>query len=135
MLTTLTPRQDRPPRLTAPLAAATLLAALLLAPSALAARDRGTLNEAIRAQRAPLLACYDKALEAQPGLAGKLTTAFTVAEDGTVADARIAASTLRAPTLEACVRDAVAAWRFAPAPGAGPTAVRYPFTFSPGPAE
>jgi TonB family protein len=129
-----TPRRFYRP-LTAALTAAALLAALLTASPALAARDRDALHEAIRAQRAPLLACYDKALETQPGLSGKLTTAFTVAEDGTVSDARIAASTLGAPALEACVRGAVAAWRFAPAPGAGPTNVHYPFTFSPGPAE
>lgn len=74
--------------------------------------------------------CYEKELNADPNLAGKVSVRFTIAPDGRVAQAGIRESTLGSAKVEACLRGVVHTLKF-PAPrGGGVVMVSYPFLFS-----
>ena len=75
-----------------------------------------------------LIACYEKVLIADPGLAGKITLDWTVKMDGLVKDVRVASSTLSNPKVAVCVVDAVKGWKF-PKPVGGEALISYPFLF------
>ena len=75
-----------------------------------------------------LIACYEKVLITDPGLAGKITLDWTVKMDGLVKDVRVASSTLSNPKVAVCVVDAVKGWKF-PKPVGGEALISYPFLF------
>jgi hypothetical protein len=75
-----------------------------------------------------LIACYEKVLIQDPGLAGKITLDWTVKLDGMVKDVRVASSTLSNPKVAVCVVDAVKGWKF-PQPSGGEALISYPFLF------
>ncbi len=75
-----------------------------------------------------LIACYEKVLIQDPGLAGKITLDWTVKMDGLVKDVRVASSTLSNPKVAVCVVDAVKGWKF-PNPVGGEALISYPFLF------
>jgi hypothetical protein len=80
----------------------------------------------IRARLAEFTACYERALVAQPTLAGKVAATFTIAPDGSVGTIVVAGFS---PDVDACIAAVVATLSFASAPGSVPTKVNYPFVF------
>jgi hypothetical protein len=88
------------------------------------------IDRVIKSSAGVLRACYQKQLATRPELAGKLTVAFTIAKDGTIAKAVVdrEASTLHDERVEACVLRQLGKLRF---PAAKTEAkVRYPLLFS-----
>ena len=70
--------------------------------------------------------CYERELQAQPSLAGRIIVGFTIGPNGQVLTSSMASSTLGNPAVEGCVVQAVRRWRF-PAPrGGGIVVVSYP---------
>jgi hypothetical protein len=91
--------------------------------------DRDVIARPIRARFAAFRACYLRALEGDPELAGKVTARFHVTPDGTVAGVEIDGLDR---TLDACLCDEIAALHY-PAFGSarfGGVSVSYPFMFS-----
>ncbi len=84
----------------------------------------------VRAGAAPLAACYQTALAAQPGLAGEIALRFTVDASGAPQGTTVARTTLPAGAFQACVLTAFGALRF-PASSAGVLTVNYPLAFAP----
>ncbi|HVU52510.1 MAG TPA: AgmX/PglI C-terminal domain-containing protein [Polyangia bacterium] len=93
--------------------------------------DAPAIAREIRGRRKAIAACYERALKAQPTLAGKLVVRFSLAAAGTVTAVEIDDDTLGAPEVGACVRAVVLRWRF-PALAEGAAELSFPFVFQPG---
>lgn len=79
-----------------------------------------------------LRACYEKELQRNPKLIGRVTLKWGVEPEGTVSAASIASSTLANPAVESCLVRQVRSWHFPAAQS--PTVVNaYPFLFNTGP--
>lgn len=70
--------------------------------------------------------CYERELQAQQDLAGRIIVGFTIGPNGQVLASSMTSSTVGNPAVERCVVQAVRRWRF-PAPrGGGIVVVSYP---------
>lgn len=87
--------------------------------------------QAMQQHKGELNACYTEALAKQPGLRGRVVLRLTVAADGSVERARVAASSLYAAGVERCLLRAAGAWRLPPPPGGQPLTVDYPVVMVP----
>ena len=86
--------------------------------------DRGTIAKVVRSASAGFRFCFEKALQQQPGLAGKVTVEFTIEPDGSV---QTAVATGLTPEVEQCMVERARKLRFPP--GSVSTKVRFPFIF------
>ncbi len=75
-------------------------------------------------------ACYQKGLQSNPDLSGKVKVAFLIQPTGGVLGARVDDSSLNNSSVEECILNNVKTWHFPPAKGGGSTKVVYPFVFS-----
>lgn len=91
--------------------------------------DRDVIAQYIKSQLGQILYCYERQLSANPDLYGKVAIKFTIAGDGGVETQRIGDSSLKNATVEGCILQRVAKWKF-PAPDGGTKVlVTYPFLF------
>jgi len=88
------------------------------------------IDKHIRPRMKAIGQCYQTALQAKPGLSGKVTVGFVVTRDGTVGAAAIQASTLNNVTVENCIRSEILSIQFPPPATNRPIQVTYPFVFS-----
>ncbi|MFH1018261.1 MAG: AgmX/PglI C-terminal domain-containing protein [Pseudomonadota bacterium] len=72
--------------------------------------------------------CYQRQLQVQPSLRGKITTDFVIGLEGRVTSTRVKRSTMGSPPVENCVLDVIRRLIF-PKPGGGVVEVSYPFSF------
>ena len=86
------------------------------------------IRNVVRTHMAQVRICYEKALQAKPNLAGRVTVQWTIEPAGTVTRARVKESTLHDETAEQCIVTAVSGWTFAKSTG-DPVNVTYPFMF------
>jgi hypothetical protein len=93
--------------------------------------DAAAIAREIRGRKKALAACYERALKAEPTLAGKLVVRFSLAAAGTVTAVDIDDDTLGSAEVSACIRAVVLRWRF-PALAEGPAELSFPFVFQPG---
>jgi TonB family protein len=91
--------------------------------------DRAEIDEVIKRNMNQIRYCYQRVLQTQPELSGKLTVKFTIATDGTVSSASSKASTLGAPAVESCIVDRFRRMKFPAPKGGGIVLVSYPFLF------
>jgi hypothetical protein len=86
--------------------------------------------KAVVSQRADEIErCYNKSLEREPGLAGRVELEWTVDKIGVPANVRAAYDDVGSPSLLKCLRGVVERWVFPP-PKGGETRVGFPFIFS-----
>lgn len=90
-----------------------------------------TIRLRVREQSNRVRACYERRLQHDPGLAGRVAVTFVIQRDGTVGATTIAESTLADRELETCVRDVVSSITFPVAESDGRYVVTYPFLFQP----
>jgi hypothetical protein len=93
--------------------------------------DAAAIAREIRARRKAVSACYERALKAQPTLAGKLVVRFSLSAAGTVTAVDVDEDLLGSPDVTSCIRAVALRWRF-PALAEGPAALSFPFVFQPG---
>jgi len=94
--------------------------------------DKAQIDRVVKARLSSFRYCYQRALQQQPDLAGKVTVKFVVAADGSVSRSQIRFTSLQSPAVEACLTEQFRRLRF-PAPrGGGRVIVSYPFVFHPG---
>lgn len=91
--------------------------------------DREVIAAYIRSQLGQILYCYERQLSAQPDLYGKVAVKFTIAGDGTIETQRIGDTTLKNATVEGCILQRVAKWKFPTPEGGTKVMVTYPFLF------
>jgi hypothetical protein len=91
--------------------------------------DREVIAQYIKSQLGQILYCYERQLSAHPDLFGKVAVKFTIAGTGSVETQAIGDTTLKNATVEGCILNKVAKWKF-PAPAGGTKVlVTYPFLF------
>ena len=88
--------------------------------------DENTIKTYIRRYLSGIKWCYQDRLQANRKLGGKLTLAFTILPNGSVHDPRAANSTLGDATLEACITNKMARWKFPAPKDGGVVEVGYP---------
>ena len=90
---------------------------------------RDDISRVMYASAKQLRGCYQKELANDKDLSGKVVVTFRITETGTVADARVASTTLKSPPVESCILGEIGRLRFPPKAVA---TVTYPFIFSRG---
>jgi TonB family protein len=71
--------------------------------------------------------CYSRELDKDPNLYGKVTTTFTISNEGRVSDAQVLQSSLNNMNVEACLLRTIRRIRFPKPDGGGEVIVTYPF--------
>ena len=85
----------------------------------------------IRANLAQIKACYERNLQGNRQLSGRVQSAFIIGTDGRVTESSIAQSTLGNKGTENCIREAILRWKFPLPRGGGVVNVKYPFVLQP----
>ncbi|MEE2755153.1 MAG: VIT domain-containing protein [Myxococcota bacterium] len=96
---------------------------------------RGTLEKAtivrvVRRRQGAIRRCYEKQLQNNPGLSGRVKAQLTIAETGRVTSTRIQKNTTGSEVLGSCISRLMKRWRF-PKPEGGSVTVAFPFAFLP----
>ena len=88
--------------------------------------DREVIRRVIRRHFNEIRFCYQKGLQQNPRLYGRVVLRFTIDRQGKVASAMVQNSTMKHRGVESCMAKAAMRWRF-PAPRGGIVVVSYPF--------
>ncbi len=93
---------------------------------------KDVINEVVQRHRSEIRACYDAALQRNPGLRGKVVVAFNIAPNGIVQSASVKESTLGDTSLGNCIVARVKSWTFPKPEAPVVTEVSaYPFYLNP----
>ena len=91
--------------------------------------DKRIIRKVVNQHKRELTACYERQLQKQKGLHGKIVVKWTIEPSGNVASAVVVSSTMKNKAVESCLSSAIRHWRF-PAPTNGVNVlVSYPFVF------
>ena len=88
------------------------------------------IDETIKRHLSQIRYCYQRQLQKDPGLQGKLVTRFVIAQDGSVSKAETKRSTLGNAAVDSCVNGRLSRITFPEPKGGGLVIVSYPFMFS-----
>jgi hypothetical protein len=99
-------------------------------PIILGALDKSIIDRIVKQHLPQIRYCYQKELNKNPKLFGKLVIKFVIAKDGTVSSASRKSSTLKNPIVEQCVTARFRRMRFPKPKGGGIVIVSYPFIFN-----
>ncbi len=99
-------------------------------PIILGALDKSIIDRIVKQHLPQIRYCYQKELNKNPKLFGKLVVKFVIAKDGSVSSASTKASTLKNPIVEQCVNARFRRMRFPKPKGGGIVIVSYPFVFN-----
>jgi hypothetical protein len=93
--------------------------------------SREEVERVVRSRKGTIHACYQRAVNRDRSLAGKLVVNFRIGADGKVASVRIepGKSSLRSAEVESCIKRQIQGLQF---PAKGGAIVNYPFIFTPG---
>lgn len=91
--------------------------------------DREVIAQTIKTYLGQILYCYERQLSAHPDLFGKIAVRFTIGPNGMVESQKIGDTTLRNATVEGCILNKVASWKFPTPQGGTRVMVTYPFLF------
>lgn len=91
--------------------------------------DREVIAQYIKSKLGQILYCYERQLSANPDLFGKVAVKFTIGASGAVEQQLIGDTTLKNATVEGCILNRVAAWKFPQPQGGTRVLVTYPFLF------
>ncbi len=92
--------------------------------------DASVIDSVIRRHLAQIRYCYQRELNKDPSLSGKIVVKFTIAADGTVSDATIDSSTMNSEAVESCLCGRFLRFVFPEPEGGGIVVVTYPFVFT-----
>jgi pSer/pThr/pTyr-binding forkhead associated (FHA) protein len=88
------------------------------------------IGRVIRRNLARFKFCYEKQLNANPNLSGKISVYFTIAPTGSVANASVRETTMNDANVESCVEKVMRSLQFPKPRGGGIVVVTYPFVFA-----
>lgn len=100
-------------------------------PVVLGGIDKEIIRRVIRRHRAQYRYCYQKQLQKQPTLNGKVKLKLIIGPDGKVQQAVVVDSTLKSEPVEQCLASRAKRWVFPASKSAGMVVVTYPFIFKP----
>lgn len=93
------------------------------------ALDRSVIDAYIRRNLAKIRWCYEKELNKDPKLFGRIVINFIISATGAVSSSKVARTTMGNSTVESCVADQIKKIRFPAPKGGGIVIVNYPFVF------
>lgn len=88
------------------------------------------IGRVIRRNLARFKYCYEKQLNANPNLAGKISVYFTIAPTGSVASASVRETSMNDKKVESCAVTVMRSLKFPKPRGGGIVVVTYPFVFA-----
>ncbi|MGE3974894.1 MAG: AgmX/PglI C-terminal domain-containing protein [Bdellovibrionales bacterium] len=91
--------------------------------------DREGIRRVVKANARQIQACYEKALNQDPGLHGKILLEWEIGDRGRVLSARVKSSTLNNSIVEQCMIGHLKTWRFPEPPADQVAVVAFPFVF------
>jgi TonB family protein len=94
------------------------------------ALSKEEIGRVIRRNLARFKYCYEKQLNANPNLAGKIAIYFTIAPTGSVADASVRETSMNDNNVEECALKVMRSLKFPQPRGGGVVVVTYPFVFA-----
>jgi outer membrane biosynthesis protein TonB len=89
------------------------------------------IDAVIKQNLAQIRACYERNLQGNRGLAGRIKVAFLIMSSGRVQTADIVSSDLNSRATEGCITGVIKRWKFPLPRGGGVVNVNYPFVFQP----
>jgi TonB family protein len=92
--------------------------------------DREAIRKVIRDNARQIQACYEKALNKNPNLYGKVILEWVIIGNGRVSSAKVSSSTLKNSEVENCVLSRLRTWKFPEPPSDQEAVVSYPFLFN-----
>ncbi len=96
------------------------------------ALDREIVRRIVRAHINEVRTCYDRGLQKDPTLQGRVSVAFEINADGKVGSSTVQSNDLSDASVATCIAEAVERWKFPKPQGGGVVRVAYPFNLSPG---
>ncbi len=91
--------------------------------------DQGNIRRVVSAKSNAIKYCFEKELQANPKLSGKIIAQWKVGLDGSVMSSSIASSTMGNKKVEGCIARVIKRMRFQK-PKGGICIINYPFVFS-----
>ena len=101
-------------------------------PIILGALDKSLIDAVIKRHMNQIRYCYQRELNKNPNIGGKITIKFVIAKDGSVSKASVKSSTMGNSAVESCITGRFMRFQFPEPKGGGIVIVSYPFIFSPG---
>ncbi len=92
--------------------------------------SKEVIRRVVNQHKAEIKFCYERELNKQPDLEGRVVVAFVISPSGAVMSAQVSDSTLRNAGVESCLAGKVKTWSFPSPDGGGVVSVSYPFVFS-----
>ncbi len=101
-------------------------------PIILGALDKSVIDRVIKQHLSQIRYCYQKELNKNPGLYGKIVIKFVIGKDGTVSSAKTNSTSMNNPIVENCICQRFMRFQFPQPKGGGIVIVSYPFVFKSG---
>jgi hypothetical protein len=98
-------------------------------PIILGALDQSVIDKEIKKHLSQIRYCYQKELNKNPALYGKIVVKFVIAKDGSVSSAKTNTTSMNNPIVENCVCQRFMRFQFPEPKGGGIVIVSYPFVF------
>jgi TonB family protein len=93
--------------------------------------DRAEVLKVIQRHASEIKFCYEQSLQKSPGLAGKVSMAWTIEASGTVQEANVAESSIGSAEVEKCMSERIRRWKFPEPRGGGVVDITFPWNFKP----
>lgn len=91
--------------------------------------DKKVVDQIVRRRQDRIKLCYERQLNFQPGLSGKVTVQFQIGKTGEVVTSSISEDTMKSGAVSRCILAEVKTWQFPPPKGETDVLVDYPFVF------
>ncbi len=91
--------------------------------------DKEGIRRVVRQNQREVQACYEKALNQDPGLNGKILLEWEIGERGRVGSVRVLSSSVSNKIVEQCMMTALKRWTFPEPPPDQTAVVAFPFVF------
>ncbi|MEK6556389.1 MAG: AgmX/PglI C-terminal domain-containing protein, partial [Bdellovibrionota bacterium] len=91
--------------------------------------DPDQVQAVVERNQGQMIYCYEKAIQSQPNLKGRVAVKFIVSPSGSVSVANIAQSSVNSSKIESCILSKLRAWKFPRPKGNVAVNVVYPFAF------
>lgn len=101
----------------------------VLSPEVSEGYPRDVVRRVIRSHMGQIKWCYQKALQLDPELGGKVVLAFLIQPNGGLEAPKIAQNTMGEESVGECIANKSRRWKFPPPPNGMVVKVRYPFLF------
>ncbi len=93
--------------------------------------DKEVIARIVRRHQSEIKYCYEREMQKDPNLYGKVAIRWVIDSTGAVATATVAQTTMGNASVENCLITRVKRWRFPPPRGGGIVQVTYPWIFKP----